>query len=307
LAGKCIAITGCTSGTGLVAAAVAARKGASVIILLNRASARADSAAQSVAAAAATRGSTKVVSIDCDLQSFASVRAAAVQAAAEAARHGHGGIDVLVNNAGIMAFPDSRTADGHDVQMQTNHLSHFLLTQLLMPALEVAAAGTGEARVVHHSSGARQGQGAEPLDARYFQRSEPGTLGGDGLDKAFSRYHQTKLANSVYAMALHAELTAAGSKVKSLVAEPGVCGTDLAANLMQGHTSAGNEQGAQQATKMLEVGLTRLLSQTSAMRSQSAPHQSQTPPHARSARCCPAGNPACFRFALVPAPGRALL
>jgi NAD(P)-dependent dehydrogenase (short-subunit alcohol dehydrogenase family) len=57
------------------------------------------------------------------------------------------GLNVLCNNAGIMAFRDEPTIDGYDVQMQTNHLSHFLLTKLLMPKLEEAAEKYGEARV----------------------------------------------------------------------------------------------------------------------------------------------------------------
>ena len=60
---------------------------------------------------------TKVITVECDLQSFASVRAAAVQVATIAAEFG--GLDTLVNNAGIMGFPDNRTGDGFDVQMQT--------------------------------------------------------------------------------------------------------------------------------------------------------------------------------------------
>ena len=79
-----------------------------------------------------------------------------------------------------MGFPDMRTADGFDVQMQTNHLSHFLLTKLLMPSLELAAATHGDARVVQHSSAARY---LTPLGLRteFFLRSAPGSLGGDSL------------------------------------------------------------------------------------------------------------------------------
>ena len=63
----------------------------------------------------------------------------------------YGGLDVLVNNAGVMMQPDHRTTDCFDVQMQTNHLSHFLLTKMLMPSLEMAAFSRGEARVVQHT------------------------------------------------------------------------------------------------------------------------------------------------------------
>jgi len=81
----------------------------------------------------------------------------------------------LQNNAGVMALPDARTKDGYDIQMQTNHLSSFLLTQGLMPLLELAASRTGEARIVNHSSGAARGR---PLERKYFEKSEPDSLGG---------------------------------------------------------------------------------------------------------------------------------
>jgi NAD(P)-dependent dehydrogenase (short-subunit alcohol dehydrogenase family) len=75
--------------------------------------------------------------VDCDLQNFDSVAAAAKVVAMEAAAYG--GLDGFVANAGVMGVPDTRTADGFDVQIQTNHLSHWLLTMLLMPSLEVCA------------------------------------------------------------------------------------------------------------------------------------------------------------------------
>jgi NAD(P)-dependent dehydrogenase (short-subunit alcohol dehydrogenase family) len=67
-----------------------------------------------------------------------------------------------------MGMPDRATPDGFDVQMQSNHLSHFLLTSLVWPLLEVAATKRGEARVVNHSSGARLGA---PLKASYLRKN----------------------------------------------------------------------------------------------------------------------------------------
>jgi NAD(P)-dependent dehydrogenase (short-subunit alcohol dehydrogenase family) len=234
LSGKCYAITGCTSGTGLWTAIAAARKGAACLLLLNRRSDRAIEAENQVKAASST---TKVISVDCDLQSFASVRVAATQVKAIATEYG--GLDGLINNAGVMAVPDTRTIDGHDVQMQTNHLSHFLLTSLLMPALEEAAIARSESRVIQHSSGARGPRsGSTDLESRFFGVSESGSLGGDDTSDCFIRYHQTKLANSVFAMALHHKLQAAGSRVKSLCAEPGVSATSLMVNMAAGHASA---------------------------------------------------------------------
>ena len=102
---------------------------------------------------------------------FASVRKAAEEMAAKL---GEVVLDALVNNAGVMALADIATGDGYDVQMQTNHLSHFLLTRELWPLLEKAAEVRGEARVVNHSSLARMGK---VLDARYLKRNG-GALGG---------------------------------------------------------------------------------------------------------------------------------
>ena len=245
LSGKVYAITGTTSGTGLHAARAALRRGARTIILLNRPSPRAAAAVVSLRATRASDNNnndstnTEIVSVDCDLQSFDSVRRAAAEVAQIA--DARGGLDGLLNNAGVMGLPDERTQDGYDVQMQTNHLSHFLLTALLMPSLEQAAASRGEARIVQHSSGAR---GAPPrggdgrLERRYFSVCARGTLGGDGLGKCFKRYHQTKLANSVFSMCLHERLREVGSAVKSICAEPGVAATALVDNLKRGHQAA---------------------------------------------------------------------
>ena len=250
LRGRIYAITGTTSGTGYHAAAAAVARGAAAVLLLNRPSDRA-TASFAQLKAMATGGTTAVVAVDCDLQSFASVRAAAATvvdfAATTGVAGGGGGLDGVVCNAGVMGLPDTRTDDGYEVQMQTNHLSHFLLCRLLMPALARAAARRGEARVVQHSSGARgrhlASDGEGKLEPRYFARSAPGTLGGDGLGACFDRYHQTKLANACFAMALHDRLARAGSRVKSLCAEPGVAATRLGANLGAGHAAAGSEHG----------------------------------------------------------------
>lgn len=219
MSGKVIAITGCTSGTGLVLAETCARKGAKVI-LLNRPSMRADGALESVKACATDH---PPVFIPCDMMSFASVNEAGTKLCSELAEEG---LDVLVNNAGIMGFKDKATEDLCDCQMQTNHLSHFLLTKMCMPVLEVAANKRGEARIVNHSSAARVMDGmSNKLDAKYFGKNG-GNLGGDDTKMfagpQFQRYQQTKLANVCFAYALDTKLRAKGSKIKALVAHPGV-------------------------------------------------------------------------------------
>ena len=227
--GKTVAITGCTSGMGLVLAQTCARLGAKVV-MLNRPSARADRAHRKMLDSGAD-----AVLVPCDLASFAHVSAAG-QTLREL--FGNTGIDVLCNNAGIMGFPDAATEDGCDLQMQANHLSHFLLTHEIWSLLEKAGQLRGEARVVHHTSGAR-GKPGHPLHAKYLGRNG-GNLGGDefpGMGK-WTRYQQSKLANLMFAYALDAQVSKRpGNKVKSLCAHPGPVDSGLQAKTT---TSGGN-------------------------------------------------------------------
>lgn len=113
LEGKTVAIAGCTSGTGLVAAKVTARKGADAVLMLNRPSDRATQAEAAVRAEIPPGAKTRVETIPCDLQSFESV-----QQAADHIKRTYKAVDVLCNNAGIMAMDDVATKDGCDCQMQ---------------------------------------------------------------------------------------------------------------------------------------------------------------------------------------------
>ena len=196
--GKIAAVTGCTTGTGLVCALTLAKKGAT-LYLLNRKSPRADAAEKRIKSEV-PEAAGRVETIECDLSSFASTEAAA---AALNAKCSATGLHILCCNAGVMALKDQATEDGYDIQMQTNHLSHFLLTRLLHPLLELAASKSGDARCVNHSSGARH-MPKIPIagNARYLEKNG-GRLGGDSASmlcggKRWVRYHMTKLANSVY-------------------------------------------------------------------------------------------------------------
>jgi len=220
LTGKTIAITGTTSGTGYSAARTMAEKGAR-ILLLNRPSSR--SAAARSALEAAVPGA-EFIPVDCDLQSFDSVRQAGKKVLSLVPE----GLDVLCNNAGVMALEDKATEDGFDVQMQTNHLSHFLLTKILYPAMEKAVELRGEARIVNHSSVARFGK---KLEAKYLEPNG-GNLGGNGASMIFQgarwvRYQQSKLANAAYTAALHEKLQHSQPKIKAAVAHPGLSATSL--------------------------------------------------------------------------------
>jgi len=194
LEGKVIAITGASmpNGLGFICARTLAQKGARVI-LLNRTSERSAAAEKALLDAVPE---TNISTVECDLASFDSVRKAC-KILNEKLKDC--GLDVLCNNAGVMALADEATVDGYDIQMQTNHLSHFLLCKELYVLLEKAAQLRGEARIVHHSSQARFMGGA--LDARYLGRNG-GSLGGNSSSMLcggarWTRYGQTKLANVV--------------------------------------------------------------------------------------------------------------
>lgn len=216
---KVVAITGTTSGTGFVCARELARKGASVI-LLNRHSERAKRSLQQLLESV-PGGIFEAV--ECDLQNFGSVKNAM-----QAIKSKYDVIDVLVNNAGVMALKDSATVDGYDVQMQTNVISHFLITKELFPLLKASK----EARIINHSSMARLGG---PLMMEYFEQIG-GNLGGDGTEEEnlsfqgprWERYHQTKLANCAFTYGLKQKLENAGiENVIPLLAHPGLALTNL--------------------------------------------------------------------------------
>ena len=143
-----------------------------------------------------------------------------------------------------MALPDNRTKDGFDVQMQTNQLSHFLLTSTVWPSIVKATKTRGAARVVMHSSSSRFGK---KLAKKYFEKCEAGKLGGDwaptmvqmtGLvGGPWARYQQSKLANANFAMALHDKLQASGDetlkKIQANAADPGLASSGLITNTMK--------------------------------------------------------------------------
>jgi len=225
LEGKTVVITGCTSGTGYITARTAIRKDAKHILLLNRSSDRATKAEESLKheKSSASDNDQTIETIACDLQDFDSVRNAI-----EKIKSKYDSIDVLCNNAGVMALEDKATTNGYDIQMQTNHLSHFLLSKELLPLLQKAADMRGEARIVNHSSEARHGG---DLLQEYFQK-KGGNLGGNGNSMFFKgarwvRYQQSKLANSVFSYTLAKKLGDEESKLKSVCAHPGLSATNL--------------------------------------------------------------------------------
>ena len=195
--GRTFVVTGANSGLGASTARELARAGASVVLACRNTS-------KGEAAAAAMPGQVEVRQLD--LADLASVRSFAA---------GVEHLDVLVNNAGVMALPKSTTADGFECQIGTNHLGHFALTGLLLPKLAD--------RVVTLSSGAHRA-GRIHLDDLNWERRRYQRWGA---------YGQSKLANLMFAYELQRRLAAAQSPLKSLAAHPGYASTEL-----QSHTES---------------------------------------------------------------------
>jgi NAD(P)-dependent dehydrogenase (short-subunit alcohol dehydrogenase family) len=194
LAGKTVIVTGANSGIGHAAAAALAHAGATVVLAV-RDQAKGEAAAATITAATEVR--------PLDLASLDSVRAFAASWT--------GPIDLLINNAGVMIPPLTRTADGFELQFGTNHLGHFALTNLLLP--HVAPAG----RVVTVSSDAHRA-GAIDFDDLNWERRRY---------RPWRAYGQSKLANLLFTGELQRRLTEAGSTVKATAAHPGYAATNL--------------------------------------------------------------------------------
>jgi NAD(P)-dependent dehydrogenase (short-subunit alcohol dehydrogenase family) len=143
-----------------------------------------------------------------DLASLSSVRSFA-----DRFRATHDHLELLINNAGVMASPRRYTADGFELHFGTNHLGHFLLTQLLLPRME----GREDARVVTLSSNAHKTVRGIAFD----------NLSGERRYFRWSAYGQSKLANLLFALELDRRLRARGSTVKSIAAHPGYAATNL--------------------------------------------------------------------------------
>ena len=203
--GRVAVVTGGNGGLGLATVKALARKGAHVVI-----------GARDLDKAAAAEGEVLRAMPDAslevrelDLGSLASVRAFA-----GGVLESHETIDMLFANAGVMAIPEGTTEDGFERQFGINHLGHFDLTRLLLPALHRA----GAARVVTTTSTARFSAGLYDLDDPHHRnrRYDP-----------WEAYGYSKLANLQFALELDRRLREAGSRVAALSADPGFAYTDL--------------------------------------------------------------------------------
>jgi NAD(P)-dependent dehydrogenase (short-subunit alcohol dehydrogenase family) len=205
LAGRQVIVTGANSGLGFHTALQLAVHGAHVVLAC-RSRARGEDAAQIIRGRAPQ---ARVEVAELDLADLASVRQFAT-----AYSEAHGSLDVLVNNAGVMAIPRRRTVDGFEMQFGTNHLGHFALTALLLPALLTRQG----ARVVTVSSNA----------------ARIGKINFDDLQSEhkygrWRAYGQSKLANLLFAFELDRRVRAAGLDLISVAAHPGYAATNLQA------------------------------------------------------------------------------
>jgi len=192
MSNRTVIVTGANSGIGRTTAAAFAGAGAHVVLAV-RNSGKGDTAA------AAMPGETEVRELD--LASLASIHGFA--------EAWEGDIDILINNAGIMAPPLARTADGFEAQLGTNHLGHFALTNLLLEHI------TG--RVVTVSSSMHKAGRIDFEDLNWERKAY-------GANRA---YGQSKLANLLFTSELQRRLLAAGSQVLATAAHPGYAATNL--------------------------------------------------------------------------------
>ncbi|MEC7896729.1 MAG: oxidoreductase [Cyanobacteriota bacterium] len=200
--GRIALVTGANSGLGLETTRALLKAGATVLMACR--SPRKGEAARSQLL---ELGSSGIDLLHLDLADLASV-----DACSDEVKSRYGRLDLLINNAGVMAPPRLLSQQGHEMQWAVNHLGHFALTNALLPLME----GREQARVVTVTSG-----------AQYF-----GTIGWDDLngERRYDRwkaYCQSKLANVMFAIQLNERLEQRGSCIRSLAAHPGLARTNL--------------------------------------------------------------------------------
>jgi NAD(P)-dependent dehydrogenase (short-subunit alcohol dehydrogenase family) len=202
-AGRVALVTGANSGIGFEAARALAEHGATVLLGC-RNQAKATDALSRIQAAAP--GATSEI-VPLDLSDLDSIRAAAESITAR-----YDQLDLLINNAGVMALPKQSTKDGFEMQFGTNHLGHFALTGHLLPLL----LGTPNSRIVSVSSNAHR-MGRIAFD----------DLSGDKSYSRWARYGQSKVANLLFTFELQRKLAAAKADTIAVACHPGGSNTEL--------------------------------------------------------------------------------
>ncbi|XP_071962126.1 retinol dehydrogenase 11-like [Antedon mediterranea] len=203
LVGKTIIITGANTGIGRETAKDLAARGAKVILAC-RNTEKGYSAKQYIEQ---TTGHKEVFVHKLDLASLASVREFVKEY-----KDNHDSLDILINNAGVMCCPQWETEDGFDMQFGTNHLGHFLLTNLLLDMLKESPA----ARIINLSSLAHIAPKQLPLDDLNFKKRSFNTI---------TAYSESKLANVLFTKELAKRLK--GTTVTSYAVHPGAVDTEL--------------------------------------------------------------------------------
>jgi len=203
LTGRTVIVTGANSGLGYEVTLALATKGAYVVMACRSL----DKGEQAAALVRKQHPPAVLAVMELDLATLTSVRRFA-----EAFQQQYTTLDILCNNAGLMAIPRRITADGFEMQFGTNHLGHFALTGLLLaPLLQ-----TPSARVVSVSSGLHERGTINFADL----------MGQQSYEK-WTAYSQSKLANLLFAYELQRKLVAAGVDVKSVATHPGYSATNL--------------------------------------------------------------------------------
>lgn len=205
LKGKIAVVTGANSGLGLHTASGLAAAGAEVVMACRNP----DKAAKALAEVRSKAPQAKVEVMALDLADLGSVRAFAKAFAAKYPR-----LDILCNNAGVMAVPYAKTKDGFEMQVGTNHFGHFALTGLLLDSLKAAPA----ARVVSVASMAHKWTHGMDLEDPFFERKKY---------KKWDAYGKSKLANLLFMFELNRRLQKAGVPVMAAAAHPGFSDTNL--------------------------------------------------------------------------------
>jgi len=206
LSGRTVFITGANSGLGQETARAMAARGAQVV-MAGRDQAKLDEA---VAAIRSAQPEASLETIICDLGNLASVRACGAEARERLTR-----IDLLINNAGVMACPLMHTADGFEMQFGTNHLGHFALTAELLPLIEAGARTEGSGRIVNLSSRGHHMAPVDLDDPNFTEREyDP-----------WASYGQSKTANILFSIGLEARYAARG--IHAFAVHPGGIQTNL--------------------------------------------------------------------------------
>ena len=200
--GRLALVTGANSGLGLATVKALASRQATVILAC-----RSNRKGQLALQQLHDQGLNGLELLELDLADLSSVRRAT-----ESVRDRYGHLDLLINNAGVMAPPRRTTVQGHELQFGVNHLGHQALTQALLPLMEHRP----DARVVTVTSGAQYFGQIQWKDPNWEQSYE-----------RYGAYGQSKLANVMFALELDARLRQRQSTIRSLAAHPGLARTQL--------------------------------------------------------------------------------